>query len=227
MRAGGGTGFKAPTIFIEEVEERGLQNVQLSGGIEAEKSLSGSFDINWRSLISDEIAMTVNAAAYFTRLDNALVADDDSLAIGSLFLRNATGETISRGAEVSTKFNYDDFKPSLDYTFPYATQNDRDQTYELELNPRHSLGLVLMWESEEVGAKVGFEAYYTGTQRLEDHPRGDRSPDYWITGLLAEKAFGPLRLFINFKNFTDTRQTRFEPIIVGNPETVRVRAVGG
>ena len=225
MRIGAGTGFKAPTIFIEEVEESGFQNVRLASDVEAEQSRSGTFDINWKGIIGEEIGMTVNAALYLTQLDPALVADPDSLTAGTLFLRNATGETFSRGAEVSTKFNYEEFKFSLGYTYLYATQVDRGATYELALNPRHSLGAVLFWESEEAGAKVGLEAYYTGEQRLEDHPTRERSPGYWISGLLAEKAFGPVRLFINFENFIDTRQTRFEPIIIGNPTAGPVRTL--
>jgi iron complex outermembrane receptor protein len=82
-----------------------------------------------------------------------------------------------------------------------------------------------MWESEEAGAKVGLEAYWTGTQRLDDHPFRAQSPDYWITGLMAEKGFGRLRLFVNFENFLDTRQTRFDPIVVGDPRSGPVRTL--
>lgn len=223
LRLGGGTGFKAPTIFIEEAEERGFQSVRLLEQARAEESRSGTFDVNWRGSIADEVGFSLNAAAYLTLLEHALIADDDSLGAGSLILRNATGATTSRGAEVSTKVNYADLKLSLGYTFLYATQTDAGATGELALNPRHSLGAILMWESEEAGAKAGFEAYWTGTQRLEDHPTREISPSYLIAGLFVEKAFGPIRVFINFENFTDTRQTRFEPIVVGDPAAGRVQ----
>jgi iron complex outermembrane receptor protein len=225
MRIGGGTGFKVPTIFVEEAEERGFQNVRLATDAVAEQSRSGTFDINWRGIVSEEIGVSINAAAYLTALDHALVADADSLSGGALLLRNASGALTSKGAEISTKLNYEEFKLSLGYTYLDATQSDREASYEHALNPRHSLGVVLFWESEESGAKVGLEGYYTGRQRLDDHPTRDYSPGYWIVGLLAEKAFGPVRLFINFENFTDTRQTRFEPIIIGNPADGPVRTL--
>jgi iron complex outermembrane receptor protein len=216
MRLGGGTGFKAPTIFVEKAEERGFRNAYLSTDAVAERSQSGSFDINWKTIV-DAIGVDINAVAYLTKLDDALVADPDSLRNDLLVLRSATGTTVARGAEMALKLSYEEFKLSFGYTYLDATQTDRDRRYELALNPRHSLGSVFMWESEEAEMKVGLEAYWTGAQRLEDHPLRDRSPSYWITGLLVEKGFGPIRIFFNAENFLDTRQTRFEPIILGDP----------
>jgi len=222
MRVGGGTGFKAPTIFIEEVEERGFDDVVLAAE-SAETAQSATLDVNWRTIVGESVGMALNAAAYLTRVVGPLKTWRPPLSHDPwVEVDNVDGELLSRGAEVSTKLNYEDFKLSLGYTFLYATLSDAGVVSELALNPRHSLGAVLMWESEEAGAKVGFETYFTGEQRLDDHPTRERSPSYLIMGLLVEKAFGPVRLFINFENFTDTRQTRFEPIITGDPAAGRV-----
>jgi iron complex outermembrane receptor protein len=224
LRLGGGTGFKAPTIFVEEAEERGFQGVRLAADVRAERSTSATFDVNWRGALGDAVGAEINAAAYLTMLDDALVADD-SIETGALVLRNATGTTTTRGAEVSVKMNVDDVKLSVGYTFLYALQNDQGVESELALNPRHSLGAILMWESEDLGARVGLEAYYTGAQRLVGHPTRSTSPSYWVTGLLLEKANGPARLFVNFENMTDTRQTRFDPIVSGDPSVAPVETV--
>ena len=34
-----------------------------------------------------------------------------------------------------------------------------------------------------------------------------------IVGLLAEKRFGRLRVFVNAENITDVRQTRWDPLV--------------
>jgi iron complex outermembrane receptor protein len=44
---------------------------------------------------------------------------------------------------------------------------------------------------------------------------GSFGRDYWITGFMAEKLWEKWSLFINFENFTNTRQTRFEQIYTG------------
>jgi iron complex outermembrane receptor protein len=224
MRLGGGGGFKSPTIFTEEAEETGFRNVRPLVNAEAERASSASFDLNWRTLVG-EVGVGVNVAFYATKVLHALVADEDSLEAGVVALHGASGATLARGGECSVKLTYDDWKLSLGYTYLYADQEDRGLSSEMALNPRHSFGAILFWESPEHGMKVGLENYWTGTQRLERNPYRDRSPAYWITGLVAEKALGPVRLFVNFEDMFDTRQTRFEPIIVGEVRTGAFRTL--
>jgi iron complex outermembrane receptor protein len=69
-----------------------------------------------------------------------------------------------------------------------------------------------MWEKEEEG-RIGLELFYTGRQRLEDNPYRVQSQPYWIVGVLAERRFGPIRLFINGENLTNTRQTRYDRLV--------------
>jgi iron complex outermembrane receptor protein len=109
------------------------------------------------------------------------------------------------------------FKLSAGYTFLYATEEDRGAVTEAVLNPRHSVGAVLFYENEDAGLKTGLETYWTGRQRLERNPYRSHSPSYFISGLIAEKALGHIRLFVNFENIFDTRQTRWDPILTGLP----------
>jgi iron complex outermembrane receptor protein len=223
LRLGGGTGFKAPTIFIEEAEERGFRDVRPFGDLEAERAVSASLDMNWRGVL-DDVSLSANLAGYLTRLKNAVVlVEGIGIWETPFFLWNVDGNTVTRGAEVSAKLGYGDFKLSIGYTFLYASQEDGGITRELDLNPRHSFGAVLVWESHEADARIGIEQYYTGTQRLEGNPFRDRSPSYWITGILVEKGFGVIRLFVNFENIFDTRQTKYESIITVNPLTDEVQ----
>jgi iron complex outermembrane receptor protein len=69
----------------------------------------------------------------------------------------------------------------------------------------------LLYEVEEKW-KIGLEAYYFSKQQLSD---GQMGKQYWITGLMAEKLWKKFSLYINFENFTDTRQTRFDIIYTG------------
>lgn len=69
-----------------------------------------------------------------------------------------------------------------------------------------------MWEREDVG-RVGVELYYTGKQLLEVNPYTNESEPYFILGLLGERQFGRVRLFINGENLTGVRQTTWDPLI--------------
>jgi outer membrane receptor for ferrienterochelin and colicins len=84
---------------------------------------------------------------------------------------------------------------------------------DVPLTPRHSAGIVGMWETEDVG-RIGIEWYYTGRQTLEENPYRGVSEPYMILGLLAEKQFGWFRLFVNGENLTGVRQTRWDPLLL-------------
>jgi hypothetical protein len=83
----------------------------------------------------------------------------------------------------------------------------------LTLTPRHSAGVVGMWEKEDV-ERVGIEWYYSGRQALEENPFRAASEPYVIVGLLAERHFGRVRLFVNGENLTGVRQTKWDPLLL-------------
>ena len=68
-----------------------------------------------------------------------------------------------------------------------------------------------MWETEQW--KVGAECYYTGRQRLEENPYRNSSEPYVLFGMLAERRFGPVRLFVNVENLANVRQTRWDSLL--------------
>jgi iron complex outermembrane receptor protein len=154
---------------------------------------------------------------YSTWLENALIVDADSLARDVISIRNVTGLTWTRGGELTSQFSIGDFKLSISYAYLDTRQTDKGITEELELNPHHWLGVILMYENKEAGIKAGLENYYTSPQHLYDNPFRTMSPDFSLTGFVIEKAFGNFRLFLNAEDIFDTRQTRFDPTFTGDP----------
>ena len=69
-----------------------------------------------------------------------------------------------------------------------------------------------MWEVEDAG-RVGIEWYHTGVQALEENPYRTLSEPYMIVGVLAERQFGQIRLFINGENLSGIRQTKWDPLL--------------
>jgi len=78
-----------------------------------------------------------------------------------------------------------------------------------------------MYEIEEK-LKVGLEAYYFSPQKLND---GTTGQDYWISGLMVEKLWERFSVFINFENFLNTRQTRFDTIYTGSISNPKFRDI--
>ncbi len=218
LRIGGGGGYKTPTIFVEESEEIGFHDIRGIPNLRSEDAQSFSFDANWRTVLGP-IGITINTALFHTNLKHSLVINEDSIDRHIITLENATGATLTKGAEITTQFLYDKFKLSLGYTYTYATQDHLGVTKEIELNPRHNLGIVLMFEDHENGWRSGLESYYIGSQEIDRNPFRTQTPSYWLFGALLEKIFGQVRIYINFENIFDTKQSNFDPTYIGDPFT--------
>ena len=214
-RVGGGLGYKAPTVFLEPSEERAFRGVTpLGEDVEAETSRGGSVDLNYSALLFDRLAVSLNQAFYFTRLEHPLVPVVEGATNGSegaLRYESADGVIRSRALETNAKLSLGDVKLFLGYVYLDARANYGSVEGLLPLTPKHKTYTVLVYEQHGTG-RIGLEAYYTGPQALAD---GSRTEGYWITGVMAERRFGPARLFLNFENFLDTKQTNYAPVVLG------------
>ena len=211
VRAGGGLGYKAPTVFLEPSEERAFRGVvPLGEGVEAETSRGGSVDVNYRRLFFDRLAVSINQAFYFTDLQRPLVPTAQESG-NRLRYRSADGAIRTRTLETNAKFTLSDFKLFLGYVYLDARTDSDGADVPLALTPEHKTYTVLVYERHGQG-RIGLEGYYTGPQRLPD---GSRSEGYWIAGVMAERRFGPARLFLNFENVFDTKQSNYAPVVLG------------
>jgi iron complex outermembrane receptor protein len=210
VRGSVGTGYFAPTPFTEETESIGLARVRPLDGLDAERALTASLDVG-RSIGPVE----VNATIFRSRADNALQLVESAAVPGMLELVNAAGSTRTHGSELLVRWHQGPFHVTGTHTFIRSREDDPDGPgrREVPLTPRHAVGVVGMWESEDAG-RVGAEFYYTGRQALEDNPFRDESRPYLILGLLAERRIGRARAFINLENLLDVRQTRYDPLVL-------------
>jgi iron complex outermembrane receptor protein len=112
--------------------------------------------------------------------------------------------------ETNLRLVYGNFKLFIGYTYTDANEHINEKEW-LPLTARHRLNNVLMYEIEDK-LKIGLEAYHFSKQKLSD---GSFGRPYWITGLMVEKIWEKFSLYINFENFTGTRQTKFGPIYTG------------
>lgn len=209
-RIGGGFGYKSPTIFTEEAERIQFQNllpIDINNS-KNERSIGGNWDINYRTNFGD-VGFSLNHLFFYTKLNNPLVMVN--APGGKLQFQNSTGYLDTKGMETNLRLTYSAFKLFVGYTYTDANTHYTSNKEWLPLTARHRLNNVLMYEIEDK-LKIGLEAYHFSKQRLSD---GTFGKPYWITGLMAEKLWEKFSLFINFENFTDTRQSKFDTIYTG------------
>ena len=209
-RIGGGFGYKTPTIFNEEAERIQFQNllpIDIDNS-KNERSIGGNWDINYRANFGD-IGFSLNHLFFYTKLSNPLVLV--GAVGGKVQFQNSTGYLDTKGMETNLRVTYGAFKLFIGYTYTDANSHFTNTKEWLPLTARHRLNNVLMYEIEDK-LKIGLEAYHFSKQKLSD---GTFGKPYWITGLMAEKLWEKFSLFINFENFTDRRQSKFDIIYTG------------
>jgi outer membrane receptor for ferrienterochelin and colicins len=210
LRAGGwtsrlslGTGFFGPSPLTEETEAAGLTRLVVPRPLRAEKGRSASVDLSradgpWSSTLT----------LFGSRVHHPLNVDRSN----GLILTNGDEPSTNIGVELLGTLRQEPYAVTGTYTYVRAHESDAGGRRAAPFTPRHSAGVVAMWERQQVG-RVGVELYYTGIQELEENPFDERSRPYTILGLLAERQVGRLRFFVNGENLTGVRQTRWSPIV--------------
>jgi outer membrane receptor for ferrienterochelin and colicins len=205
-----GQGFFAPTPLTEETEAAGLARLQLPAPLRAERGRNASIDLT-RRLGS----VSVTGTLFASNIDHPAYVDRG--AVYSIF--NLAGPTKNRGAELLATWRKAPFTVTSTYTYVRATELEPSGRADVPLTPRQNFGIIGMWEKEAV-SRIGVECYYTGRQRLEYDPYRDVSRPYVLVGAMAErKVTAYMKLFLNFENLTNVRQTRYDPLLLPGRES--------
>jgi outer membrane receptor for ferrienterochelin and colicins len=198
-----GTGFFGPTPITEETEAAGLTRMEVRQPVEAERGLSASFDVS-----RTDGPLSYTATLFVSRVNDPLHVERSP----SYILSTLPDPTTNVGLELLGTLRREPFSVTATYTYVRARETVDAIERDVPLTPRHSAGIVGMWEAKDVG-RLGIEWYYTGSQSLEENPYRAVSEPYMILGLLAERQFWRVRLFINGENLTGVRQTRWDPLL--------------
>ena len=210
-RIGGGLGYKIPTIFTEQTETNQYQNVVALNNVEAEKSFGGTTDINFKTNFSDDLVFSINQMFFATQINKPLILQNSG---ANTFFKNVDKPVVSKGFETNAKFIYkEDLKFFVGYTFTDAKAKYLTTNQFLPLLPKNKLNMALIFEKEN-NFKLGLEGFFTDNQFLYN---GTQTPTFWEFGFMAEKTLWKnYSFFINFENFTDTRQSNYKPVVNGS-----------
>ena len=198
-----GTGFYGPSPLTEETEAAGLTRLSVPEPLRAEEGRSVSLDVT-----REAGAASYTLTLFGSRIAHPIRVDRSA----GLVLTNRPGPTTNIGVELLGTVRQEPWALTASYTWVRSREWEDGSRLEAPMTPAHSAGIVGMWEREDVG-RVGVELYLTGAQRLEENPYRRRSEPYVILGLLAERVWGRVRLFVNGENLTSVRQSRWDPLL--------------
>ena len=170
-----------------------------------EQSKGVNMDVTYRIPQGNGNLITLNSLLFYTRVDDPLELQEQG---DNLEFTQPDGYVDTRGVEITVTATYGDFKLFLGYTHANVREHYAGTVSRAPLVSAH---------------RIGLEAYYYGPQRLSD---GARGKSYWVTGVMTEKTLAEnVKLFLNFENFGDTRQTRFDTIYTGSLSNPQFRDI--
>lgn len=222
-RLGGGRGYKLPSLYTEQTESvRNLASVWLNpDSVGVEHSWGVQWDFNYRGLLG-KVPVQLNHLFFWNRISNpnmlSVLAPNPQFPVYQL--KAFDGSIQTWGFETNIKLSLDPVKVYGFYTFTDTRRDLNGAISAIPLTARHRIGTVLMWEKEE-SFRVGYEAYWTGSQQLSD---GSQTRSYWTMGFMAEKMWEHFSIYINAENFTDARMSRWQAMYTGsraNPQFVQ------
>ena len=208
-RLGGGMGYKVPSVFTNDVDERALRNHNLSADILTEKSYGANWDINYKQKI-DEWHVTVNQMFYVTQINRPVIEDVNG-GINFNYV-NAAKPLNTKGFETYVAVTRQGLEMYLGYTYTIAKQLYNPLQPFVPLSAKSKFAAVISNEfSEKFRACI--EASYTGRQYLDD---GTKTPGYLIAAGMIRYDIKNISLVLNCENIFDYRQTRKESIVFGS-----------
>ncbi len=205
-RLGGGFGYKAPTLFSAEVDERDYRYLSgFSPSIKAERSFGGNWDLNYKNKFN-EWNVTVNQSFFITQIDNPLFLDQ---RIQNLRYINTLSPLRSTGFETYVQANENALELYLGYVYTNAKQFYNTTQPYIPLTARNKFASVIAYEFGE-NFRAGIEAAYTGSQYLNN---GNKTPGYLFAAVMIRYNIKNIAFVLNCENLLDYRQSKKEQIV--------------
>lgn len=217
-RIGGGLGYKTPTIFSDDAEEKAFQNINPLDftKVSPEKSYGLNADMNYKTMVFEDINLSINQLFFYTSIKNPLLLNP-TVGSNTFSFENANGTLEAKGFETTLKLRLDDVSCFIGYTFTDVNINFDKVVTVNPLTAKHHINFDLMYELDEK-LRIGYELFYTGQQYLSNN---EKTRDYWVTGICSEYKFNHFSVFLNLENFLDTRQSKWGNMYSGtiqNPQ---------
>jgi iron complex outermembrane receptor protein len=202
-RVSAGTGYFPSSALTEETEVAGLSRLAVRGLLRAETGQSASFDVT-RTIGP----LSATATLFASRVSNPLFVERTSAYV----LANQPHAATNLGTELLATWRKEPLSVTTVYGFVRAREFENTAFEDVPLTPHSSVTFLAGFENDEVGRFV-LEWFYTGRQRLEANPFRNEGVPFMTIGLLAEHAFGKVRVFVNVEDLNNVRQTQFDPLV--------------
>ena len=213
MRLGGGAGYKTPSLFSSEMDERDYHYLQgFLPGIKSEKSIGFNYDVNYKTHLNDW-ELTLNQTLFYNEINNPMVTTQlVYITNGYPVYRyaNAAKSISSKGTESYVQAIKAPFEIYLGYVYTDANRNYNAANPHLPLIAKHKFATVFAYEFNE-DFRFGIESAYTGKQYLDN---GSSTDPYLFMAVMMRYDIGKASFVLNCENLFDKRQNKNGSLVI-------------
>lgn len=218
-----GMGYKLPTIFQDESEERAFVNVlPVTANTKPELSLGGTLDLRIKAPIINGLQISLHQLYFLTHIFKPLQSNDSinlpctSIDCYNLSYTNLNGFQQSKGIETGLSLSYRGLKTSFVYTL---TDNNFMRSKVRSIAPLTSKHVFYLLAGYEIkNFSVDVDCYYFSDVKLSN---GRIGKGFWELGINTQLSFRHVLLFANLENILNIRQTSYGPIVTSSYSPVR------
>lgn len=210
MRLGGGLGYKTPTLFNSEIDERDYRYLAgYATSVKAERSLGMNYDINYKKKLS-EWELTLNQTFFYNQITTPLVWQKAGLVSPVYFYANEADRLQTVGFETYIQARHEALEMYIGYVYTHARRDYAPATQRnLPLIARNKFATVIAYEFSE-HFRAGIEAAHTGKQWLED---GSTTSPYLFAAAMMRYNVGKIAFVLNCENLLDYRQSKHATVV--------------
>jgi len=206
-RVGGGLGYKLPTPFSVEVDERDYHYLSAISAITSlERSSGANADVNFKTKAGGW-SITINQGFFLTHIKNPMLINYTSPTL--ITYTSASRPLVSSGTESYVQLQHDELELYFGYTYTNALRQYNSINEHLPLTAKHKMASVLAYEFSEK-FRAGIEASYTGTQYLDN---GATTNPYLFMAAMVRYNLGKVAFVLNGENLFDYRLSKKQAVV--------------
>ncbi|MCX6331024.1 MAG: TonB-dependent receptor [Bacteroidetes bacterium] len=216
MRIGGGQGYKTPSLFNSEMDERDYHYlIGYRNNITSEKSIGFNYDVNYKTKINGW-NLTLNQTLFYNKVDKPIlletvISESFACCIPPVFYyNNAANPLVSKGMESYLQAIKGPYEIYFGYVYTDARREYNATHPQLPLIAKNKFATVFAYEFNE-DFRAGIESSYTGTQYLDN---GTQTEAYLFTAIMLRYNIGKASFVLNCENLFDKRQNKNGSLVI-------------
>ncbi len=217
-RFSAGLGYRLPSVFEQETEQRGFHEVlPLNGGMaNAEYSQGANLDFTFRTPLSKEVFLSWNQLFFYTKIDNPIYMGKAMRAGSQPYqfeMQNLDGYVDTKGSETNIKVSFGHFNLYAGYVYTDPVTHVDNKNTPFALTSKHVIKTDFVYEIHGKWL-FGIDTDYRTQQTLAS---GRVVPALLTGGFLVRYTYKGVDFYFNTENIGNVRQSQLDGTMLSAP----------